>query len=213
MSFDLPPTIYNALQKLVHGNYESIGARIAAMKNAHAGRALELGCGTGTLSRFFQPGTYTGVDMDSQRIDLAKRLHPGHEFHVGDATVVDPSWVADFAFVFCHAFLHHIDDGHVDRIMTACDRASRLVATPVYMLILEPVLPERTFSNIPGYLLGKLDRGHHVRKLSRLKVLLGDRVSEFQTCGGPWYWPVPGAACMLEFLTTESQKRPLGRAA
>lgn len=37
-------------------------------------------------------------------------------------------------------------------------------------------MPEETLSNIPGYILCKLDRGRYVRKLSRFRIMAGDRI-------------------------------------
>lgn len=103
MSLDLPPALYDALQRLVHGNYDKAGLILSRMKAEHPGRALELGCGTGIFHRFFEPGTYVGVDVDSGRIELARKFHPGYEFIVGDAAALDPQWLATFSFAFCHA--------------------------------------------------------------------------------------------------------------
>jgi SAM-dependent methyltransferase len=186
------------------------------MKAEHPGRALELGCGTGILHRFFEPGTYVGVDVDSGRIELARKLHPGYEFIVGDAAALDPQWLATFSFVFCFAFLHHVDDDCVMRIFGAFDRASELAAKPIYFLVNEPRMPEETFSNIPGYVLCKLDRGRYMRKLSRFQIVAGPRISTLNHGPGPWYWPVPGFCALLKFTGasrpagTDSEK-PLAR--
>ncbi len=208
MNFDLPPALYNGLQKIVHGDYEAVGAIIGSMRNQHPGRALELGCGTGALSRFFTSGTYAGIDIDQRRVELARKLNPGHEFLAGDVTTLDSSKLAQFAFVFCHACVHHIDDSGVNSIIAALDRASEFAGKPLYWLIMEPVLPEKTFSNVPGFLLGKIDRGRYVRKCSDLKALLGHRIRRFETSSGPWFWPIPGMSCVLEFLASSQNPEP-----
>ena len=205
MSFELSPPLYNALQKLVNRNYDTVGALIQSMKTEHPGRALEVGCGTGSLSRFFEPQAYVGIDLDSKRINLARDLHPQHEFTIADATTLDPSWLAQFAFVFCHAFIHHIDDSGVKRIIASFENASRLAGAPVHLLIMEPLLPENTFSNVPGYVLGKLDRGRYMRKCSRFKALLEHKINRFEITQGPWYWPLPGANCVLEFRASHEK--------
>lgn len=199
MSFDLPPGLYNGFQKLLHGEYEHTGNLLDGMKAKYPGRALELGCGTGILSRFFEPGMYAGVDLDSGRIELAKQLHPGHEFVSGDVTTIDPLWLAEFGFVFCYGVLHHINDSGVTKIMAAFDRAAEASGKTIHFLAMEPVFPEKTLLNIPGFIIGHLDRGEHMRKVSRLKPLLGKRIAKYEYVPGAWYWPIPGATIVLEF--------------
>ena len=205
LSFDLPPGLYNAFQKLLHGDYENAGGAIGAMKSQYPGRALELGCGTGIFSRFFEPGMYVGVDLDSGRVDLAKELQPEHEFISGDVTALDPLWLTDFGFVFCYGVMHHIDDAGINRILGAFDRASAVAGKPIHFLVMEPVMPEKTLLNIPGWMLGKLDRGNYVRKLSRLKALFADRVSKVEDVAAHWYWPIPGVNMVVECPTISSQ--------
>jgi|JI10StandDraft_1071094.scaffolds.fasta_scaffold00665_6 SAM-dependent methyltransferase len=48
-------------------------------------RALDLGCGTGTLFRYFPAMTYkVGLDISAEMIETAKRNYPDTDFQVGD---------------------------------------------------------------------------------------------------------------------------------
>ena len=67
------------------------------------------------------------------------------------------------------------------------------------MLVLEPVLPDRPFLNPIGYLLAKLDRGRFVRPDAAMRSLFGQELSEVQSGGAPWYYPVQGGAYRLRF--------------
>lgn len=54
--------------------------RIEAVRPYLRGSILDFGCGTGMLSGFAEPGSYYGVDRDSESIDLARKLHPAATF-------------------------------------------------------------------------------------------------------------------------------------
>ncbi len=181
------------------------------MKAEHPGRALEVGCGTGNLARFFEPKEYVGVDLDSQRVELARKLYPEHEFLAEDATALDPSWAAKFAFAFCHGCIHHIDDRGVSKILNTFARASEVSGRPMFFLIMEPLLPENALTNLPGYVLAKLDRGRFMRKFSQLKSLAGNRLSKYELTQGPWYWPVAGTDCLIEFPASSQVPTPFSQ--
>lgn len=55
-------------------------------------RVLDLGCGTGDLLAELAPSRAVGVDLSPAMIDIARKEHPGYEFHVGD--VEDPAVIA-----------------------------------------------------------------------------------------------------------------------
>jgi SAM-dependent methyltransferase len=197
---DLSPRLYSALQKFIHGDHEWTGrALLEAYEPYRPGRVLELGCGTGILSKFFKPGEYVGCDLDAERIESAREHYPGHEFVTADATELQPDFVASFSFVFCHAWVHHIDDGPVRRIFDRIAAGSRQAKQPIGMLVLEPIMPEQPILNPLGYMISKLDRGRFVRRDAAMRSLFGPALTEFRYVRGPWYWPIPGGSYRLEF--------------
>lgn len=192
--FDLPPPIYNALQKMVHGDYSKERRIIDSLRRDKQGLTLEMGCGTGLISMMFAPGTYVGVDMAPERIETAKAAHPEHEFHVLDVTTDYSEFLERFDTVFFHNCIHHIDDagvkGTLQNIRTAVQRRGR----PMEIMMIEPVLPERPILNLPGYILAKLDRGKFVRKFDAMIKLFPGKLLVADKLEGPWVWPVPGIA-------------------
>ncbi|HMV42373.1 MAG TPA: class I SAM-dependent methyltransferase [Leptospiraceae bacterium] len=53
--------------------------------NSSPERALDLGCGTGSLFQYFPDSTYkVGLDISNEMIEVAKRNYPHIEFTVGD---------------------------------------------------------------------------------------------------------------------------------
>lgn len=81
-------------------------------------RALDLGCGPGTLSvglaKAVEPGELHGIDIESSQVEIARAaaLDGGHKnaaFHVGDATAL-PFGDNYFDVVHCHTVLTHVPD-------------------------------------------------------------------------------------------------------
>ncbi len=192
--FDLPPPIYNALQRMVHGDYNKQRRIVDGFRRGKPGVTLEMGCGTGLLSQMFASGTYVGVDMDAKRIETAKATHPEHEFHVLDVTTDYSAFLERFDAVLFHGCIHHIDDagvmGTLENIRLAAQRKGR----PIEIMLIEPVLPEPAILNIPGFILAKLDRGRFVRKFDAMVKLFKGKLLAADKLTGPWYWPVPGIA-------------------
>ncbi len=45
---------------------------------------LDVGCGVGVLCDYFLEGGYTGIDINTEYIKQAKKLHPGYDFELCD---------------------------------------------------------------------------------------------------------------------------------
>ncbi|MDE3722172.1 class I SAM-dependent methyltransferase [Nocardiopsis sp. N85] len=77
----------------------------------HAGRALDVGCGSGDLARSLadRADEVVGVDADPRIVDLARRAtdpRAGISFRVGDAAADLPE--GPFDVITCVAVLHHL---------------------------------------------------------------------------------------------------------
>jgi SAM-dependent methyltransferase len=190
LAFDLPPFLYNALQKAVHGDYDLQRSEIEQFLDGRPGATLEVGCGTGLLSSFFAAGSYVGTDIDPVRVERARLDHPEHEFEVLDLTQAGQTDLERFDFVLCHACIHHIGDRGVHTIVENFREAARRRQRPVEFLVIEPVLPRHTLLNLPGFVLAKLDRGKFVRTVDRMRSLFEGTVVSVHMAETNW-WPVP----------------------
>lgn len=200
MKWVLPPFLYDALQQFVHRGHKMEGRFLLEAYEPHRDRpALELGCGTGNLCHFFRPGDYVGVDLDPARIESARAQHPGYEFVLGDASSLDLDFLSRFSFVFCHGWVHHIEDEGVNRILGRLAQAARHNGRSMDVLILELLLTDQPLLNPISYAIAKLDRGDYVRPLGAMKELLGPVLQDVQLYRASWYWPIPGGAFRLRY--------------
>ena len=197
--FTLPPKVYNILQWFVHGDYKDTGDLLRATYEPFRGSpALDLGCGTGILAKFFAPEEYVGCDLDEERIKTAQLKFPGFEFFVADATDLNPDFTGRFPFIFAQNWLHHVDNKCIVRTLERILDGSKKAGRPIEMLVIEPLLPCCKFSNPFGYLLAKLDRGRFVRSDKEMRSLLGRYLKDARIITGPWYWPVPSGVYRLK---------------
>lgn len=192
--FDLPPVIYNGLQKIVHGDYSKEREIIQGFRHGKSGVTLEIGCGTGLVSEMFTPGTYAGADVEEKRVAMAAEMHPGHEFFVLDFTKDYSEILEKYDVVLFNNCIHHIDDHGVAKMLDNIKAAASRRGSPIEIVALEPVLPKSPLRNMPGYMLAKLDRGRYVRSFEATIALFKGKLLAVHAIEGPWFWPVPGIA-------------------
>jgi len=72
-------------------------------------KILDLGCGNGRFTKILPKGQkYLGIDISENLIEKAKKLHPEHEFKVGDILDLSGLEKEDFDVVISLAAFHHI---------------------------------------------------------------------------------------------------------
>jgi len=70
-------------------------------------RVLDIGCGNGRFSYFFEKSSYLGIDSSEELIKIALKNHPDKKFQVADALDL-PFNDNSFNGVFSISVLHHI---------------------------------------------------------------------------------------------------------
>lgn len=126
------PATSHRLRQLVHDNYQQIAKQFSITRQQSFwpelqdiirqlpinGSVLDVGCGNGRLLDELKKrplDSYTGLDLSSNLIDLAKQRYPAKNlpfpvaWQTGDllATALEQK----FNFIFCIAALHHLP-GH-----------------------------------------------------------------------------------------------------
>ena len=129
-------------------------------------RVLDVGCGAGTNAERFKNVDYVGVDVNEQYLQAARARFRGH-FVQADLTSADLSSLGTFDMILANSFLHHVNDGDVERILK---QLSGLLTPGGSIHILDLVLPERLS---PAWMMARLDRGGYARPFARWCELFG----------------------------------------
>jgi SAM-dependent methyltransferase len=129
------------------------------------GRVLDLACGPGTNAHYFEPRSYTGVDINPKYIERARDRYDGR-FIVADAT--DPSILAEekFDFILLNSFLHHLPTQAVAKTLR---RVNELLSDQGRVHVLDLVLPARRGV---ARVLARADRGNYPRPIAEWRELL-----------------------------------------
>jgi SAM-dependent methyltransferase len=153
------PRFYACLQDLLGGSssrrrfFDEIVCSRPGMK------VLDVGCGPASLFPYLADTQYTGIDLNPQSIDHAKRLHGNRgRFLVGDAAAGLPDDATDFDLIIVSALLHHLDDSQA---RTLFSHLSRRLRTDGRIVTIDNVwLPEQHFL---AKIANRLDSGLNVR--------------------------------------------------
>jgi len=127
-------------------------------------RVLDVGCGPGTNSLFFEDKDYLGLDINKNYVEQAKKRY-GRQFEVADVCTYEAAPENRFDFILLNSLLHHIDDLHTDRIL---DQLSRQLTPDGYIHILELVLPA---NRCVAHRLALSDRGDYPRPLEQWEAI------------------------------------------
>lgn len=153
------------VRQMVVDKRQTIAALFELAGNVKGRRVLELGCGPGTNVHLFEAASaYTGVDINPDYIQKAKRSHPHRTFFATDAVGFEPE--EKFDLVLIDSFLHHIDDESIRRIVRC---VPRWLAPDGAFVVQEPLIPSRR--ELYHQLLMRLDRGDHFRSIDHYKRL------------------------------------------
>ena len=130
------------------------------------GKVLEIGCGNGSVARYFFNKKYFGVDIDEEHVKYCQKIFKSlKQFFVLDAEISCPAFFRHkFDTVICVNVLEHVFN---DTLML--DNAWRMLKKGGRLVVLVPAHKN---------LFGELDKadGHYRRySLEMLLDLFGDR--------------------------------------
>lgn len=160
------PKIFIWLRRILENDFKK---QKKVVKDYFFGReqkkVIDVGCGTGEFSVFFDPKNYTGIDIEPAYIEYAKKNYQG-KFLVGDATkmpFIDQSF--DTAVIL--GILHHLPD---DKCIQIFNEIKRVLKSGAGVLILEDVAGQD--DGVITKLLHRFDKGDFIRSAQGYNDLL-----------------------------------------
>jgi 2-polyprenyl-3-methyl-5-hydroxy-6-metoxy-1,4-benzoquinol methylase len=189
--------IYDLLQKYINkdfsDNFEFFNSRINWGPSSNI---VDLGCGTGLIAQQFRKSglSYTGIDMDLDRIESARRSYPEFTFFCNDLNQISKAELPSIDFVIMHGVVHHLSDFECANLLTTLqERGCKQVG------FMDPIKPKSWIKNPLGAYLAFLDEGHYVRSSEDYKFLLEQFGHlDFHIQKNP-RWPVPIGLSVLTF--------------
>jgi SAM-dependent methyltransferase len=143
-------------------------APIAAMNELkRVKRVLDVGCGPGTNTHYFQDKEYLGIDINASYIKNARKRYVKN-FIVADASTFTVPQKDHFDFILVNSFLHHIDIPSTRRVLS---QLNTLLTKDGHVHIIDLVYPETPG---PARIMAKWDRGKYSRPLLEWKELFTD---------------------------------------
>lgn len=116
------PGIYTFLRKIIEFNFRT-QRRIISRELKNPGKVLDVPCGIGEFSIFFDKECYIGMDLSEVYVDYAKKKHRKN-FLVGDALNLNFS-KDSFDSVLVSGFFHHLDWNQVEESIKEIKRVLR----------------------------------------------------------------------------------------
>lgn len=142
-----------------------------------ANRVLDLGCGTGMLTREFEPEQYFGIDVNARHLRWAKDRNPRHNFARMDGTslaLCDASVDA----VVIGGILHHLSDAEVRKVLREVKRV--LLPNKGRLILWEDIESPGPF-NVLGHLVHRGDQGEFLRTEKGYSELVLESFPDFRS--------------------------------
>lgn len=177
------PAIYTFLRKIIENNFKS-HRLVIADELPNPGLLLDVPCGIGEFSVFFDHDDYLGVDISENYVGYAKKKY-GKRFLVGDATRLN---LGDGTFdsVLVSSFFHHLNEEDVDRVL---GEIYRVLKKDGKFVLIEAV-PGKNFVSRA---LQRYDVGVNIRKHGEYFPFLKTRFNiekVYPMKSGLWYYSV-----------------------
>jgi SAM-dependent methyltransferase len=129
---------------------------------------VDFGCGVASILPYLDDVQYVGVDVDENYIERARQVHGERgTFMSADLLTVSPDVFPEADIVLVRGFLHHLDDGHAEAILSL---AAQVLNPGGRLVTIDPVKIEG--QNPIARLLISLDRGPHIRFENGYRALI-----------------------------------------
>lgn len=128
-------------------------------------RLLDIACGPATLSELFPKASYLGIDINPGYVSQGQKL--GYCLQCMDA--LNPGFADEtFDHILIVAFIHHLPDNKVRRLLS---QVKRVLRTEGRVVVIENMQITSKW-NLLGRFLVSLDRGRYIRTQAQYADLL-----------------------------------------
>ena len=134
-------------------------------------KILDIGCGSGEISRFFNDLDYIGIDVNPDYIEFARKIYKKN-FEVMNAQKLRFK-KRYFDYVVIIGVLHHMDDKNCNLIL---NEITRVIKDNGKIIIIEDVNTQSRI-DLFGNLIRKLDVGEHIRTKKEWVELLSKKIN------------------------------------
>jgi len=181
------PIIYTNYQKLV-GGYKARRRFVEDyVKVKPNDKILDIGCGPGDILDFLPEVNYTGIDLDANYIEKAKRKY-GSRGHFICSGIEDLKLDQDshFDIVIAAGVIHHLDNVQSKKLFSTAKKV--LKPNGKFVSMDGCYIPNQ--NKISEYLLKK-DRGEFVRTLPEYEVLANSSFDNVESQIEERYFNIP----------------------
>lgn len=177
------PVAYTFLRKIIEANFTS-QRKVISKELSNSGLILDIPCGIGEFSVFFDKDRYVGVDLNEEYVRYGVKKYKKN-LMVGDATqlVFDDE---SFDSVLISGFLHHLNNEEVVKVL---DESYRVLKKDGKLLLIEDA-PGRSF--ISKY-LQRYDVGTNIRSIDYYHKILSEKFKiekVYPLSSGLWFYSV-----------------------
>ena len=134
-------------------------------------KILDIGCGSGEISRFFNNLDYIEIDVNPDYIEFARKIYKKN-FEVMNAQKLRFK-KRYFDYVVIIGVLHHIDDKNCNLIL---NEIKRVIKDTGKIIIIEDVNIQSKI-DLLGNIIRKLDVGEHIRTQKEWLELLSKKIN------------------------------------
>lgn len=155
------PIVYNTFQTVIGANRARARYFKEFVKAFSGARILDIGCGTGVMLEHLPADVeYTGLDMNADYIDYARRKFPNRGKFLCERfdSQSQDQWTDYFDIINALGLLHHLSDEESEQLFSC---AARCLKPGGYMVTSDPVFVDEQ-TKLARWIISK-DRGQNVR--------------------------------------------------
>ncbi len=134
-------------------------------------KILDIGCGSGEISRFFNDLDYIGIDVNPDYIEFARKIYKKNFEEMNAQKLRFKKRYFDYVVII--GVLHHIDDKNCSLIL---NEITRVIKNDGKIIIIEDVNTQSKI-DLLGNIIRKLDVGEHIRTQKEWLELLSKKIN------------------------------------